>query len=537
MSKKKKSNPLRVARIVLATLFFLAITLLMLGVSDVLPHYLGWTARLQFMPAVLALNVGAFIVVLLLTVLLGRVYCSVICPLGVLQDSISWLGRKQKKNRYSYSPAKNWLRYGVLLLFIIALVAGASALASLIEPYSAYGRMVSTVSHPKSWIPAVVAVVTLAVIAVLAWRNGRTWCNTLCPVGSILGLLSRFSVLKPVIDESKCNGCSKCSKNCRAACINYKAHTIDYSRCVDCMDCIGQCNQHAISYKFALVGKNKPAPVKSKPAPVKSKPAPVKSNPAPAEKKSVQAENNAAPVDNKPSSAEAPANDAGVDASRRAFVVGAALAVGAGIVKAQEMKVDGGLAEIIDKEVPKRQTRITPPGSGSARNMYQHCTACQLCVSNCPNHVLRPSTDLAHFMQPESSFEKGYCRPECTICSEVCPAGAIKPISVEEKASTQVGHAVWIRENCVVLTDEVTCGNCERHCPTGAIQMVRLDGTKPERRRNENRRWGDSGNNNERLIPVIDEERCIGCGACENLCPARSFSAIYVEGHQVHKTI
>lgn len=502
MPKKKKSNPLKVTRVVLGTLFFLAITLLMLGVSDVLPHYLGWTARLQFMPAVLALNVGAFIVVLLLTILLGRVYCSVICPLGVLQDSISWLGRRQKKNRYSYSPAKNWLRYGVLLLFIVALVAGAAALAALIEPYSAYGRMVSSVSHPKSWIPAVVAAVTLAVIAVLAWRNGRTWCNAICPVGSLLGLLSRFSVFKPVIDTTKCNGCMKCSKNCKAACIDSKAHVIDYSRCVVCMDCLEQCNQHAISYKLALVKQPKPA--NEKPA-------------AAASKTSSKA-------------AEA-------DEGRRAFVVGAALAVGAGVLKAQETKMDGGLADIIDKEVPKRQTRITPPGSQSAQNMYQHCTACQLCVSNCPNHVLRPSTDLAHFMQPESSFEKGYCRPECTICSEVCPAGAIKPISVEEKASTQVGHAVWIRENCVVITDEVTCGNCERHCPTGAIQMVRLDGTKPERRRNENRRWGDSGNNNERLIPVIDEERCIGCGACENLCPARPFSAIYVEGHQVHKTI
>lgn len=514
MPKKKKSNPLRVTRIVLAVLFFLAVTLLMMGVSDVLPRYLGWTARLQFMPAVLSLNVGAFVVVVLLTVLFGRVYCSVICPLGVLQDSIAWLGRKQKKNRYSYSPAKNWLRYTVLLLFIVCLVAGASALASLIEPYSAYGRMISTVSHPKSWIPAAVAAVTLAVIAVLAWRHGRTWCNTLCPVGSLLGLLSRFSLFKPVIDASKCNGCSKCSKNCKAACIDYKAHTVDYSRCVDCMDCLGQCNQNAISYKFGVVKQAKPHTSASQTKPSASQ---------------------TSLADDKQTSSGASAEETAVDAGRRAFVVGAALAVGAGTLKAQQTKVDGGLAEIVDKKAPKRQTRITPPGSQSASNMYQHCTACQLCVSNCPNQVLRPSTDLSHFMQPESSYEKGYCRPECTVCSDVCPVGAIKPISVEEKASTQVGHAVWIRENCVVLTDEVTCGNCARHCPTGAIQMIRLDGTAP--RKKESRRWGEREEEPERLIPVVDEERCIGCGACENLCPARPFSAIYVEGHQVHKTV
>ena len=124
-------------------------------------------------------------------------------------------------------------------------------------------------------------------------------------------------------------------------------------------------------------------------------------------------------------------------------------------------------------------------------------------------------------MQPELSYERGYCRPECTRCSEVCPAGAIKPITKEEKASMQVGHAVWIRKNCVVITDGVHCGNCERHCPTGAIQMVPSDESNPRSHK----------------IPVINTERCIGCGACENLCPARPYSAIYVEGHLSTKMI
>ena len=115
------------------------------------------------------------------------------------------------------------------------------------------------------------------------------------------------------------------------------------------------------------------------------------------------------------------------------------------------------------------------------------------------------------------SFERGYCRPECTKCSEVCPAGAIKPISREEKTTIHVGHAVWIKENCVVLTDKVSCGNCARHCPTGAIQMIDYEGP-----------------NGTVKVPAVDVERCIGCGACENLCPARPFSAIYVEGNEMH---
>ena len=158
---------------------------------------------------------------------------------------------------------------------------------------------------------------------------------------------------------------------------------------------------------------------------------------------------------------------------------------------------------------------------GEYEIFFHHCTACQLCVSACPNGVLRPATELDRFMQPELSYERGYCRPECTRCSEVCPVGAIKPITKEEKASMQVGHAVWIRKNCVVITDDVHCGNCERHCPTGAIQMVPSDENNPRSHK----------------IPVINTERCIGCGACENLCPARPYSAIYVEGHLATKII
>ncbi|MDE6160064.1 MAG: 4Fe-4S dicluster domain-containing protein, partial [Muribaculaceae bacterium] len=150
-----------------------------------------------------------------------------------------------------------------------------------------------------------------------------------------------------------------------------------------------------------------------------------------------------------------------------------------------------------------------------------HCTACQLCVASCPNGVLRPSTDPERLMQPESSYEHGYCRPECTECSNVCPARAILPLTREDKSSVQIGHAVWVKDNCVPLTDGVECGNCARHCPTGAIQMVP----------------SDHNDENSKKIPVVNEARCIGCGACENLCPARPFSAIYVEGHERHRIV
>jgi ferredoxin len=187
----------------------------------------------------------------------------------------------------------------------------------------------------------------------------------------------------------------------------------------------------------------------------------------------------------------------------------------------KEKMMDGGLAEIADKVAPVRQTPLTPPGSASRANIEKHCTGCQLCIAQCPNEVLRPSDDLLHLMMPVMSYERGYCRPECNVCSQVCPAGAIKPITVEDKASTQIGHAVFIKKNCVVLRDDVDCGNCASHCPTGAIEMVP----------------SDPDNEESPYIPAVNEARCIGCGACENLCPARPHSAIYVEGHEQHKDI
>ena len=495
---------LKKIRLTLAILFFAAITLLFLDFTGTVHAWLGWMAKIQFLPAVLALNVGIVAALVILTLLVGRVYCSVICPLGVMQDVISWINsrRKGKKRRFSYSPAKTWLRYGVLALFVVALIAGIGSVAALLAPYSSYGRIANNLFapiygwgnnllayfaeradsyafyHTDVWLNSlptfIIAAVTFVAIAVLAWRNGRTYCNTICPVGTVLGFLSKFSLLKVRIDTDKCRSCSLCSRQCKASCIDYKNHTIDYSRCVDCMDCLGSCEFGAISF-------------------------------GPARKVSRQTANSHNAQQE-------------TDATRRTFIVTALAATATATLKAQEKTVDGGLAIIEDKKIPNRNTHIEPPGALSLNHFAQHCTACQLCVSVCPNGVLRPSADLTRLMQPEMSYERGYCRPECNKCSQVCPAGAIKPITVAEKSAIHIGHAVWVRKNCIPLTDGQECGNCARHCPVGAILMVPSEANDP----------------NSIKIPVVNEEKCIGCGACENLCPARPFSAIYVEGHEVH---
>lgn len=427
MANKKKSSPLKVARVCIASVVFIAFLLLFTDFDIIFDKTLGWLPKLQFWPAVLALNVGVIVFLVLLTLLFGRVYCSFLCPLGIMQDGIYRIrisGAKKKRFQQSYSPALNILRYVILAVFIAALAFSTGAAAYLIEPYSIFGRMVSSLMG-KSLVIAAISACTFVVIAFLVWKYGRTWCNTICPVGAILSVFSRWSLFKPVINTDKCNNCGLCGKGCRASCIDTKNHKVDTSRCVVCFDCIDNCNSGAISFGVRL-GK-----------------------PAPAD------------------------NAQETSASRRAFITASALAVGSATLKAQEGH--GALAPLVDRQKPQRKTPVVPAGSTSLKSFNDHCVGCQLCVDACPNGVLTPSLSFDRFMQPQMDFEKGFCRPECNACSRVCPAGAITELLPEEKSSVSIGHAVYNPDLCVVKTDDVDCGNCARHCPAGAISMVKSE--------------------------------------------------------------
>lgn len=493
-NNKRLAQMLKKFRILFAVLLWTGITLLLLDFTGTLHLWLGWMARIQFLPAVMAANVGVILFLVLLTLLFGRVYCSVICPLGVFQDGVAALHHRPRKNRrpYHFKKENKWLRYGIWALWVVLLLVGVQALAAILAPYSAWGRIVQSIFQPvvlwvnnhlaaaaeragsyafyeravwlRSLPTLIVAAVTLVVVTVLAWRGGRDYCNNVCPVGTTLGFLSRFAMFRPMLDKDKCKNCKACERACKASCIDLGSHSIDHSRCVSCFNCIETCRFGALKYRFAWKSAGR--------------------------------------------------TESGPDEGRRAFLTGTALVIGAAAVKAQEKKTDGGFAPIKDKTVPEREVPVTPPGSRNVKDFYRRCTACQLCVAQCPNNVLRPSSDLNHFMQPEMSFERGYCRPECTTCSEICPSGAIRPITKEEKTRYHVGTARVNRSLCVA-ENGTSCGNCARHCPVGAIAMVQ----DPER--------GVS-------VPSVDPALCIGCGACENLCPSRPVSAITVCGRYEH---
>lgn len=491
---------LKKVRIVLSVFFFGLITFYFLDFAGILSNKFHVLAHMQFVPAVVSFSFIILAVLIALTLILGRIYCSVICPMGVFQDVVTWISKKtaKKKKRFRFSPAKNILRWTVLAVTVIATLCGFTVILGLLDPYSAFGRMVTNVFKPiymsgNNLLESIfsrfdnytfyqvdaslisissffIGIVTFLLIAFLAWKHGRTWCNTICPVGTLLGFLSRFSLLKIRIDANKCTHCMICGTKCKASCIDSKNQRIDYSRCVDCFDCLGSCKEGALVYSLPS------AAIKKK-----------------EEEQTVTSH-----------------------ASKRRFLVtGLTMAATAPEIIAQSKSL---LAYTSGKKSYKRQTPITPPGSISQAHFQAHCTSCHLCVSKCPSHVLKPAFmeyGLEGMMQPTVCFDKGFCNFDCTVCSDVCPNSAIKPLTIEQKHLTQMGKVVFIEENCIVHTDGTSCGACSEHCPTQALAMVPYkDGL---------------------TIPHVNTDICVGCGGCEYVCPARPFRAVYIEGNEVQQ--
>ncbi len=481
-----------------------------------------WAVSLQFVPTLLktitvtgAASFG-FIVVLLLTIFFGRVYCSVLCPLGIFQDFVSWLsGKTKKKRRYKYHKAWTIVRYSLLALVLIPLIFGSITLVTLLDPYSLFGRISTTLFKPVVvvvnnifagglakadiyWLyrydlvavlPGILIVTTIffAGIILAAFYRGRLYCNTVCPVGTFLGFLSKFAVFKIVLDKNNCTKCSKCARVCKAECIEIKTQKIDYSRCVACYNCLTVCSDHALSYK-----------------PAGRKPFSMPVSIAPKE--------------------EVKPKRAVSDPSKRNFLITSVIGVAALYgFKAQDSIPGQKKAKLIvpvpkgQSTVPEKKTSpVSPPGSRSVERFNKICTGCSLCVSACPTKVLQPAFleyGLIGVMQPHMAYRKGLCEFDCTLCSDVCPTGAIVPITMEAKHLLQIGQVHFEKKNCIVETEKTDCGACSEHCPTKAVHMVPYG---------------------KLFIPEVDQKICVGCGACEYACPTTPFKAIFVDGNPIH---
>jgi polyferredoxin len=466
------------------------------------PEYIKYLLYLQFIPSIIkfidikTLAAGGFLIVLLLTLITGRTYCSFLCPLGIGQDVFSRIGGTIRKRfrRFGYKRPHTVIRYSILVMVVAATFIWGIYFLNLLDPYSIFGRSILffikpavllinnfaagilgkfdnyTLHHTEirgyNLIAYAIPSGFFLLIGLLSLTKGRLYCNMICPVGTFLGLLSRLSLFRIKSDESKCTRCGRCSVVCKSSCIDFLNHEIDVSRCVNCFDCVYSCPDKAISYGF--IGHN--------------------------------------PEDQK------------TDESKRKFIAGSIMMLFG--LSASSRAQERGIP------VPKRESTVReeknypvcPPGAGSIRNFNNSCTACGLCISVCPNDVLHPSVrqyGLEGFMQPVMDYHKGFCQYNCTLCTEICPTYALKPLLQEAKKLTQIGKVVFIKDNCIVKTEKTACGACSEACPTKAVFMIPYEGTL--------------------LIPDTNQEICIGCGHCEYSCPTVPYKAIFVDGNPVHQ--
>jgi ferredoxin len=453
---------LKRARLVAEILLFLPAVFLFLDLWGFVPTgFWRAYASLQIAPALLTLGAATattlwgVAVVAVLTLLFGRVYCSTLCPLGTLQDILSRTNRRRSsRRRFRYSRPNYLLHYGLLLLSVAGAAGGSIVLVNVFEPFSNFGRMTATfvrplvvaaangVVHgleklsvyaipPAATHPVVVPVLagTAVSFAVLAWMSyfhGRLFCNSLCPAGALLGLVSRFSIFRIVFNESACKDCGLCEKMCKASCIDSYHHTVDTAACVSCFDCFEACPTEGVTFRAH-------APWKTQ----------------------VRVE----PVH-----------------SRRRKFLGDVLKTSAllAVMPSDSLKTASGGTGATRTSKP-----ISPPGSAGIDRFTSKCTSCHVCVDACPTHVLLPSFmdyGIAGVFQPKMDYLAGACTYDCTICGEVCPTGAILPMPLEEKKLTQIGKATFVKDDCVVAVKKTDCGACAEHCPTKAVHMVPYEG-------------------------------------------------------------
>lgn len=494
-----KQKQLKKIRLIFAILYLISITFLFVDFNQIIPDWLrNGILGVQFFPALLQvinllnISIVGLLSILILTFLYGRIYCSFLCPLGILQDIFYRVRQKiVKQKRLPYRKAYNKLRYGLLIFIVLSAGFAQMLFIGFFDPYSIFGRFAFGSLRPlaietNNFIYTILSnfdiysiypydstfkvdfsfwfsLGFIVLIALMVFWRERLYCNTICPVGTILSFLAKKSLFKITIAQNSCTLCGNCVKACKAQCIDLKTKSVDFSRCINCFNCIDVCSENGIVYtKKHLQTLSKPQKTEEK-------------------------------------------TKNSTESDRRKFIKSVVLAaVGAGSLSSC-------------KNTQQKRLPITPPGSESLSHFMHTCTACHLCLNACPTEVLQPAFleyGFTGMLNPYMDFVKSYCNYECTICSEVCPTSAIKPLTVEMKKTTQIGIVAFEIENCIVKLNGTDCGACAEHCPTKAVKMVAYK---------------------ENLsIPEITPDICIGCGACEYICPAAS-KAIYILRNDVHQ--
>ena len=558
---------LRNTRVAVALGVFILITAQFMDMYHELPraYYMHNPTHTQFVPSLLKMlgtgavaATSAFVVFGVFALVFGRAYCSFFCAFGIFMDIISRSARAVLSTRiFNAKPAKNFARKlfsrkyrkprtALRAIFLLAAVAcitfGWSALLGFVDPYSLYGKIFGSAIRPAAALafdsannlaydlgiysveplegdPRVAisafgaALAILTAISLASIARGRLFCNTLCPVGAWLGLLAKFSLFKLSLDTKKCVSCGLCERNCKAECIDSKNKSLDFSRCVLCLDCAANCPKRAIK----ITPNRLYLPTSKKDANKKSE---IQSPTSPARFATSRPDT---PTAHSPLDFKIPRRAFAATAGGLAATLCAAAKRDSLPAKPDTATSATNTANISPYTVggDRPDKRLTvPPGSKSIENFLEKCTGCQICTAACKAQILKPSTGewgLSHIFQPYMDYAEGFCLFDCHSCSKACPTGAIEFITHKQKHSIKIGTAILDENLCVVKLDMTDCAACAEHCPVQAIETVPFGDKK-----------------NHLYIPKVHPEVCIGCGACESICPSRPHRAIVVEGLSTH---
>ena len=369
------------------------------------------SARLMKTGLLAAAAIAPFVMALLF----GRYFCSAFCPLGTMQE-LAWRVPRLAKNVAKAKQSKYvrlWrIRYLVPLAAGFGIALGVPPLFIALDPISNFGRGITGFlaifrggSPPIAFLFAAV----LSLILAVALVRGRRFCDW-CPLGTVLGLLSRLSVFGMKLDAARCASCGICERGCPMGCIDAGGKRLENDRCVLCLSCASGCPLSCVEYGKldAHGGRN--------------------------------------------------------GGTRRNFLQGALLYL-VGIVYAGGRENRVMVRELVGPI--GRDFGIMPPGAGDRENYLSRCLACQACVAACPVRIVRASTT----PQPELDYTRDYCQFSCVECGKVCPTGAIRHLDAEDKRRTRVARTELLLDRCVVVERSQACGACAEVCPTRALVM------------------------------------------------------------------
>lgn len=442
------------------------------------------------------------LVIVILTVVLGRVFCGWICPMGTTLDACDkafFRGRRQSDSAKSPYRVKYYILVGLLITTVFTLQAiylldplslltrtivlcfvapiqmvfrwlaevfyGWSG--SSIGPVSAVGTWLSDRIGPWQFIadPQLYfrqALVVLAIFVGIVGLNSisrRYWCRNLCPLGALLGLLSKVSVLKRVVGEDCCD-CAKCMRECKMGAILENPRLTRMPECIECFNCVATSPRRAVSFRFRPVPDTSP--------------------------------------------------ETALDLSRRRILQGA----GVGLAVVAAVATDPARKHALSGNSPIKISSaqlIRPPGSVAEPEFLARCVRCGQCMKACPTNGLQPAiheAGLEGFWTPVLVPRIGCCTQECNACGQVCPTDAIEPFEIADKDRIYIGWALIDRSTCIAWAAGKKCLVCDEYCSYKAIE------------------WKETPEGDRR--PHVNAQKCVGCGICESACPVQPVAAIRV---------